>query len=31
MTYLVERAVDALGRLGPLRQFLEIVRTIESQ
>jgi uncharacterized protein YutE (UPF0331/DUF86 family) len=26
----LERAVDALGRLGPLRQFLEIVRTIES-
>ena len=26
----LERAVDALGRLGPLREFLEIVRTIES-
>jgi uncharacterized protein YutE (UPF0331/DUF86 family) len=26
----LERAVEALGRLGPLRQFLEIVRTIES-
>lgn len=26
----LERAVDALGRLGPLRQFLDIVRTIES-
>ena len=29
-TYLVERAIDALGRLGPLRQFLEIVRPIET-
>ena len=26
----LERAVDALGRLGPLRQFLEIVRPIET-
>lgn len=26
----LDRAVDALGRLGPLRQFLEIVRRIES-
>ena len=25
-----ERAIDALGRLGPIWQFLEIVRTIES-
>jgi hypothetical protein len=39
MTYLVERLaelrrhldhLDELRRLGPLRQFLEIVRTIES-
>ncbi|MGE5346313.1 MAG: DUF86 domain-containing protein [Acidithiobacillales bacterium] len=30
VTLDLERAVDALGRLGPLRQFLEIVRTIES-
>lgn len=26
----LERAVEALGSLGPLRQFLEIVRKIES-
>ena len=26
----LERAVDALARLGPLRQFLKIVRTIET-